>query len=389
VEGFQKLKKYEAANDYLQFLLNQDVYLGNSYGRWYERLVLNSTHLKLPVAEVKGMIEKALGHPKVRDNHKLELSDRLSKLKIRERAKTKPKRKPKRKKPKRRTKKKDDDDWQESSDESEESSDSDFQPECLTVESDDDVDVSLSFRLRHTAPERTIEGEKMPMYDRVYGKSVFLDGDGSFAGGKSLSSVERFALQFYSQQGYTQGIHAEGAVPATIYGLLFWDVIYNDEIPDVFLSPYQAYPLDLFSEDFRSRRRSVIDERLGKMRSTWSFEDAVQVMQKHWIENCNKLSIVNWEIFSSFEHLKTLVSSMGIPLMAGICDRLADNYRYYRSGFPDLIAWNGHKCKIAEVKGPGDKLSAKQRLWIDYLLSLQADVEVCHVKSVSNKRIRS
>ena len=78
--------------------------------------------------------------------------------------------------------------------------------------------------------------------------------------------------------------------------------------------------------------------------------------------------------------LQTLVRSMGLPLINGICRRLATNYRYYRSGFPDLIVWNETKCRIAEVKGPGDKLSAKQKLWIDHLLDLNADVEVCLVK---------
>ncbi|CAG7829327.1 unnamed protein product [Allacma fusca] len=358
VEGLQKLKKYTLANDYLNFLLSQDLYLCHYYGRWYERLVLNSTHLKVPLTEVKALIEKALADPNVRDNHKLDLFTRLNKLKTRECAKRKPKRKPKRKKPRRKNKK-DDEDWVESSgDSSEESLDSDFEIECMTLDSDNDNSEG-SFIIRYSVPERTIEGEKMPTYDRLYGKSVFLDSDGSIGGAKSLSSVERFALQFYSGQGYIHGVHAE------------------------------AFPLDLFSEDFRIRRRSAIDERLGKIKNLWSVDDTLELMEKHWAENFNRLSIVNWSIFNDFSHLKTLVSSLGLPLLAGICDRLAENYRYYRSGFPDLIVWDGHKCRIAEVKGPGDKLSAKQRLWIDYLLSLEADVEVCLVKSVSNKRIRS
>lgn len=36
--------------------------------------------------------------------------------------------------------------------------------------------------------------------------------------------------------------------------------------------------------------------------------------------------------------------------------------------------------QICEVKGPGDRLSHKQILWIDYLLGLGVDAEVCHVK---------
>lgn len=36
--------------------------------------------------------------------------------------------------------------------------------------------------------------------------------------------------------------------------------------------------------------------------------------------------------------------------------------------------------QISEVKGPGDRLSHKQMLWLDYLLKLGVDAEVCHVK---------
>ncbi len=36
--------------------------------------------------------------------------------------------------------------------------------------------------------------------------------------------------------------------------------------------------------------------------------------------------------------------------------------------------------QVVEVKGPGDRLSQKQILWIDYLLSHGVDTEVCHVQ---------
>ena len=39
--------------------------------------------------------------------------------------------------------------------------------------------------------------------------------------------------------------------------------------------------------------------------------------------------------------------------------------------------------QIAEVKGPGDKLSTKQQIWLDVLQSLGANVEVCYVTGMS------
>lgn len=37
-------------------------------------------------------------------------------------------------------------------------------------------------------------------------------------------------------------------------------------------------------------------------------------------------------------------------------------------------------AQICEVKGPNDRLSHKQILWIDYLVSIGVDAEACYVK---------
>ena len=68
-------------------------------------------------------------------------------------------------------------------------------------------------------------------------------------------------------------------------------------------------------------------------------------------------------------------------LMA-ICDRLAQCYRFHRSGFPDLLVWNvnNRTIKAVEVKGPGDHVSSKQALWIDYMNMFGLEAEVCWVK---------
>lgn len=48
----------------------------------------------------------------------------------------------------------------------------------------------------------------------------------------------------------------------------------------------------------------------------------------------------------------------------------------------NVIVREYFQCKIVEVKGPGDSLSVKQRLWLKYLESLGIDVEVCHVEGI-------
>lgn len=51
-----------------------------------------------------------------------------------------------------------------------------------------------------------------------------------------------------------------------------------------------------------------------------------------------------------------------------------------------VLKKNGVRCEkkifllqLVEVKGPSDRLSQKQQIWLDELQKLGADVEVCHV----------
>lgn len=99
-----------------------------------------------------------------------------------------------------------------------------------------------------------------------------------------------------------------------------------------------------------------------------------------------------------------LAVCIGGALAARICERLAKDYRHCRGGVPDLTLWSPttQRCKVlqqfdamavviqivtlfqlvqfVEVKGPGDRLSQKQVLWLDYLTTSIADAEVCKVK---------
>jgi len=84
------------------------------------------------------------------------------------------------------------------------------------------------------------------------------------------------------------------------------------------------------------------------------------------------------------------VACLGGQVLSGIFTRFAQGYRYHRSGLPDLVVWNSSTLDymIAEVKGPGDKLSTKQQIWLDVLASLGANVEVCYVTAVGAKRLK-
>lgn len=61
------------------------------------------------------------------------------------------------------------------------------------------------------------------------------------------------------------GLHAEGSIMSNLFGLFFWDILFMD-VPDVFHSAYQTHPLDLYSTQFYSNRKSAIDSQLEKIK---------------------------------------------------------------------------------------------------------------------------
>lgn len=233
-------------------------------------------------------------------------------------------------------------------------------------------------------------------------KSMFIRGDSQAdMNDVMLCSVEELVLQHYIENGYTHGVHGEGSTLWTVIGLLFWDIIYQSDVADVFLSPFQALPLDFDTLDFYQTRKESIEKRLGDIRSGSSSE-VVELIVKAWNENHGQTSLVSWDRFKDLEHVCGLVQCISPLVLAAISQRLLQNYRHYRSGFPDLTIWNPQEkvafvanqnfkmlnCffffpqiwRIIEVKGPNDRLSPKQTLWLDFLVSLGVEAEVCHVQ---------
>ena len=73
--------------------------------------------------------------------------------------------------------------------------------------------------------------------------------------------------------------------------------------------------------------------------------------------------------------------------LAAVMERMVRDHRATRSGLPDLTVWcpRSGQLRCVEVKGPGDRLSTKQILWIRFLNSAGIQTEVCHVTQLGSK----
>ncbi|XP_050656062.1 fanconi-associated nuclease 1 [Macaca thibetana thibetana] len=339
VEILQRLHMYEEAVRELESLLSQRIYCPDSRGRWWDRLALNlHQHLKRLEPTIK-CIAEGLADPEVRTGHRLSLYQRA--VRLRE------------------------------------------SPSCKKFR-----------RLFQQLPEMavqdvkhvTITGRLCPQ--RGMGKSVFVMEAGEAADPTTvLCSVEELALAHYRRSGFDQGIHGEGSTFSTLCGLLLWDIIFMDGIPDVFRNACQAFPLDLCTDSFFASRRLALEARLQLIHDAPA-ESLRAWVAATWQEQEGRVaSLVSWDRFTSLQQAQDLVSCLGGPVLSGVCRRLAADFRHCRGGLPDLVVWNSqsHRFKLVEVKGPNDRLSHKQMIWLAELQKLGAEVEVCHVVAVGAK----
>ncbi|KND04065.1 uncharacterized protein SPPG_01507 [Spizellomyces punctatus DAOM BR117] len=261
--------------------------------------------------------------------------------------------------------------------------------------------VDLTIR---DTPEVIFEGEKLP--DGVTGhKSQWstlpepsstsplqVETEPRIGEIATASSVEELALQHYARRGY-HGLHVENALFHHLFGLLLYPILFSP-VPAVFQTRFQTYPLDLFTDDFYLGRELVIRSRCEEI-SGWSREELLAEIVDADARLRQKKIRAAGLAWSSFDDvvLRHIVSCMDPKAVAAVVKCMAEGYREHCGGLPDLVLWQLPstdagigKVKLAEVKGPGDRLSEKQIMWMDALAAAGWEVEIC--KIVDTNKIR-
>lgn len=187
--------------------------------------------------------------------------------------------------------------------------------------------------------------------------------------------VEAAALSYYKASGW-RGIHAENVIVQTLFGLVFWDIIFAD-VNGAFIHPFQRGPRDLSSPSFYRRRRALIQRRL---KSLVCYPDAVTarikrvLLSKHGIAN----PFVPWK-WQQLNEVVNWFERIPVATWQHIFEQLAFDVKNNRSGFPDLWLYQDGEVKLVEVKGPGDALRPNQEQWLRRLAKCGLSIEVLHV----------
>ncbi|KAJ1344980.1 hypothetical protein BSLG_000495 [Batrachochytrium salamandrivorans] len=160
--------------------------------------------------------------------------------------------------------------------------------------------------------------------------------------------VEDLALQYFVKQGW-KGIHAENSIITTLFGILFWDILFDDSIPAV-LTLHTTAPLDLHTDYFFQARQHMIESRVSEIRSGQYLELIKQVVSREKPRNTQCVG-VSWKRFTC-ETLLEIAECIGGQGLGSICLLYAKTYWAHRGGVPDLCLWKPEEkqFKLIEVK---------------------------------------
>ena len=190
------------------------------------------------------------------------------------------------------------------------------------------------------------------------------------------------ALRYYYLHEGLSGMHCENSFGKTLFGLLFWDVIFDSTVPYVFQTPFQAVPLDFGSKDFYILRQDKINKRIEEI-SMMSKEDLDKEINSQYNLHKNKYNaFVQWEsVRLTPKRLSEIASIIGGKGLSKILENYCIDYKYWNHGMPDLILWSSSQdtAKFSEVKSENDRLSEVQVAWLNFFNLNGIKAEVCYI----------
>ncbi|MEM9895732.1 MAG: VRR-NUC domain-containing protein, partial [Bacteroidota bacterium] len=192
---------------------------------------------------------------------------------------------------------------------------------------------------------------------------------------KTTKRVEKEVAHYFEEEDWNVA-HAENAIWRAVFGLLFWEELFNTEI-GTFHHPLQRQPSDLLEEDFYMNRKDYLAQKLdgikSKKRLTKLLNETFQ--SKSGIAN----RFIIWHP-SILELCVCLVERVPLQGLKNVLLEMAKNIKENSTGFPDLFMWKENTYRFYEIKSPNDHLSAQQLFWLDFLSKNKIRAEILRVR---------
>jgi fanconi-associated nuclease 1 len=131
--------------------------------------------------------------------------------------------------------------------------------------------------------------------------------------------------------------------PIHKFGYLFYDLLFTF-VPNVFQTPFQTCPLDLYTDAFYMSRTSEINHRLVDIANG---EAERIICEVHNREPPKQTCVVGIDWSFGLDDLVEIVQCFRGESFAIICKVMAQEYRQRGGGIPDLFLWNKEKTDLS------------------------------------------
>lgn len=183
--------------------------------------------------------------------------------------------------------------------------------------------------------------------------------------------VEQAVLGHLTASGGT-GWHLENHLPMAIFALAYWEWLFAP-VPGAFVNAFQAGPADLAWPDFFAAREGLCRDPLA---SAIKPQLHARIDAKAGVVN----GLFDWRRCPPAV-LRGIVDAVPEADLRALLRIVRQDLAARRAGFPDLVIVHGAgSYSFVEVKGPGDQLQIRQRLWIEALLAHGLPVQVARVR---------
>ena len=172
-----------------------------------------------------------------------------------------------------------------------------------------------------------------------------------------------------------EAFHTENLVWNQLFGLLFWDLLFESGAP--IHNEFERKPWGLDSGKFFEANRDLIEGRLASLRDP---ERSLERIRSTWERHEGTANVLVPWFPGTLEIVCLLVSKAPPEGLAMILRRMAENHRAHRSGFPDLMVHGPEGLRFLEIKSEGDRISRTQLTRLEQLKRGGFRVEVGAVR---------
>ena len=217
--------------------------------------------------------------------------------------------------------------------------------------------------------ERKFNKKKTSLVTDLLRQAPVIDLDDAYRG-----APEWAAVLHYQQQG-KRAFRTENRFWRTLFGLLFWDLLFAGSAASV-RSPFEKLPAALLDRRFFSEHRHAIEARLSLLADPKAIKrQLLQVSATHYgVAN----GLFRWHQHT-LDAIQAFLDIAPPDATAQILRLFCGDYLSAKHGYPDLLVVEDEHLSFIEIKTDGDQLRRNQLLRLQQLQDAGFDAAIRRV----------